>query len=144
MAKFYLRTQKTDGESNLYIDVNRPKYGIRWKVNTRIRVSVSAWTKAQATAKSLIKYFSTEEGKAVQEKTDLCEKVIKAYFDNIKSAAEADKTELESQINDIVNTDINEKREALEELRIDESKVKAEKELHRLGEVLSYYESFFN
>lgn len=143
MAKFYLRTQKTDGESNLYIDVNRPKYGIRWKVNTRIRVSVSAWTKAQTTAKSLIKYFSTEEGKAVQEKTDLCEKVIKAYFDNIKSAAEADKTELESQINDIVNTDINEKREALEELRIDESKVKAEKELHRLGEVLSYYESFF-
>lgn len=144
MAKFYLRTTKKDGESILYVDVNRPKYGVRWKVNTGIKVSISAWTKAQTTAKAMNNYLSTDEGKAVKGKTDMCENVIKEYFDSIKNASEVNKEKLESQINEIVNTDINEKREQLDKLKIDEKSIEEERKRHRLGEVLAYYESFFD
>lgn len=144
MGRFYLRTTKKDGESILYLDVNRPKYGVRWKVNTRIKVSIPAWTKAQTTAKAMNNYLSTDEGKAVKEKTDMCENVIKEYFDSIKNASEANKEELEVQVNEIVNTDINEKREELDKLKIEEKKIEEEKKRHRLGEILAYYESFFD
>ena len=146
MAKlnFSLRTTKTDGKSNLYILVNRPKFGVRWMLNTGIKVSVSNWNDSFKSAKALSKYLATEEGKSVHEKTDLCAQVVEAYFSDMKQGEQADKGELESLINDIVNTDLKEKREELEELRQDERKIKAEQELHRLGEVLSYYNTFFD
>lgn len=144
MGRFYLRTTKKDGESILYIDVNRPKYGVRWKVNTRIKVSIPAWTKAQTTAKAMNNYLSTDEGKAVKEKTDMCENVIKEYFDSLKNTSEANKEKLEVQVNEIVNTDINEKREELDKLKIEEKKIEEEKKRHSLGEILVYYESFFD
>lgn len=144
MAKFFLRTSKTDGESYLYILVNRPKHGIRWKVNSGIKVSVSAWTKAQTSAKALDKYYSTEEGRAVREKADMCEKVIKDYFDNIQNASEADIKELCLFIKEIVNTDINEKREELNEIKKDKIKIEADQEARHLNEVLIYYETFLD
>ena len=144
MAKFYLRTTKKEGESILYVDVNRPKYGVRWKVNTGIKVSIPAWTKAQTTAKAMNNYLSTDEGKAVKEKTDMCEVVIKEYFDSIKNDSEVNKEKLEGQVNEIVNTDINEKREELDKLKIDEKMIKEEQKRHRLGEVLAYYYYFFD
>lgn len=130
MAKFYLRTSKTDGESTLYIDVNRPKYGVKWKVNTGIKVSISKWIKAQSSADALRKYLSTEEGRSVNAKTDECERIIKDYFDN--DPADANKETLEKKIKEYQNIDLKEKKDKLEE-----------QERHSQGEVLAYYESFF-
>lgn len=144
MAKFYLRTSKSAGESCLYLDVNRPKFGVRWKVNTGIKVTVAAWSKAQATAKALSNYYSTEEGKSVREKTDMCESVIKDYFDTIKNASQANKEKLESIIKEYVNTDIKERREELEKLSLDERKIEEERKRRSMGEVLRYYDYFLN
>ena len=145
MAKFFLKSQKEEGKSNLYLEVNRPKFGVRWILNTGIKVDVKAWRKIQSSdnyAKAVTKYFQTTEGQPIREKTENCDRIIKAYFKALNGAV-ADKAKLEGMIGDIVNTDLDKKREELAELKQESRKIMAEQKKQELGEVLVYYNRFF-
>lgn len=144
MAKFYLRTTKKDGESILYVDVNRPKYGVRWKVNTGIKVSISAWTKAQTTAKAMNNYLSTDEGKKVQLLMCTVEDVINNFFDSIDSIDQESKEILLYKIHAVVRLDGNKAEEELKQRELDEIKAKAEAEKKRLCQIWNYYEDFLS
>lgn len=141
MAQFFLRTIKTAGSASLYVVVNRPKYGVRWKLNTGISVEVATWTRAQSSAKSLMKYYDSEEGRAVREKTDKAERVIDEYFKGLGKKA-AEKKELERRLAQLVNTDIEAQRKKLDELRADKLKLRVELAARKKTEVLAYYEDF--
>ena len=141
MAKFFLRSTKTDGEANLFVGVHRPSFGVHWKVNTHIKVSVSAWNKAQTSAKALQKYYSTDEGESVRQKTDMAARIVKEYFgDCVGTPCVSD---LEELMCSVVNADISLKRAQLEELEKEENELKAKQLLNSQGEVLAFYESFF-
>lgn len=142
MATFYLRVSKTDGESNLYVDVHRPKYGIRWRVNTGIKVDINAWITAHGSAKALEKYYKSDEGKKVKEKSDKVEGIIKGFFDARKECTNEDKSELEKEINDIVNLEVVKAKEELQKREEDAIKAKAEEEKKKSSQVWNYYESF--
>ena len=143
MAKFYLRTDKTSGTASLYVDVNRPAFGIRWRVNSGIKVDVAAWNKAQCSAKALAKYYGTDEGKSVQEKTALVEGIIKDFFQGRKSVLKEDKSELEIELNECVNLDAVKTKEEVQKRKEAAAKAKLEAEKNRLCQIWEYYEYFF-
>lgn len=143
MAKFYLRSEKTTGVASLYVDVNRPAFGIRWRINSGVKVDVVTWTKAHSSAKALAKYYATDEGKTVQEKTALVEGIIKDFFQNRKSATNDDKGLLEDDIEGCVNLGAVKAKEELEKRKIDADRAKAEEEKKRMCQVWNYYEFFF-
>lgn len=143
MAKFYLRSQKTSGTAALYVDVNRPSLGVKWKVNSGIRVDVAAWVKSQASAKALAKYYSSDEGRSVQDKTALVEGIIRDFFDGRKSCSNDDKGKLEDLINSVVNLDAIKAKEEVQKRMEDAAKAKQEAEKNRLRQVWEYYEYFF-
>lgn len=144
MAKFYLKTTKASGKSNLYIEVKRPKFGVRWILNTEISVDVKDWTKAQSESKYLVKYFSTEAGQKVQTLMSTVEDVINNFFDSIDSVDQESKKNLLYKIHAVVRLDGNKAEEELKQREQDAIKAKAEEEENRLCQVWNYYEYFLS
>lgn len=142
MAKFYLRTQKASGSTSLYVDVHRPACGVRWRLNTSIRVDIDAWFKAHGSARALEKYYKSEEGKKVKEKADKVEGVIKGFFKDRKKCTNEDKGILEKEINDVVNLEVVKAKEELQKREEDAIKAKAEEEKKKSCQVWNYYEYF--
>lgn len=143
MAKFYLRSKKEKGTAGLYVDINRPSLAIRWKVATGIMVDVAAWNKAQTSARAMAKYFSTEEGKEVQEHTRAVEDIIDSLFRRGAIRSSDDKEILESHIFDVVNVEGLKREAEAEELAKRLINEEREKENNRLCVVKNYYADFY-
>lgn len=144
MAKFYLKTTKASGKSNLYIEVKRPKFSVRWILNTEISVDVQEWNKAQSGAKYLTKYLATDEGKKVQQLMTTVEDVINIFFDSIDSIGQDSKQNLLEEIHAIVRLDGTKAKEELKQRELEAIKAKAEEEKNRLCQVWNYYEYFLS
>jgi len=142
MAKFYLKSTKTSGMSNLYIEVKRPKFGVRWILNTEISVDVIEWTKAQSAAKNLTKYFATDAGQKVQKLMSTVEEVINIFFDGVDSVDQDSKQKLLSEIHAVVMLDGTKAKEEVRKRELDAIKAKAEEERNRLCKIWNYYEYF--
>lgn len=142
MAKFYLKTTKKDGKSSLYTEVKRPKFGVRWILNTEISVDVKEWTKAQEGAKYLTKYFSTEAGQKVQKLMATVEEVINLFFDSVDSVEHDSKQKLLNEIHAVVLMNGTKAKEEVRKRELDAIKAKAEEEKNRLCQVWNYYEYF--
>lgn len=133
---FFLRTKQTKGTANLYTRINRPKFGIsNWYLCTQISVDVEAWNKAQKSLKAQAAYYSTEEGKKVQEKLVKIEGVIKdAFLSGLVVSAE-DKSKLEQEIGNIVNEEGLKAKEETEQRQ-------KEREEKKLCIIANYYAHF--
>ncbi len=142
MAKFYLKSTKTNGMSNLYIEVKRPKFGVRWILNTEISVDVNEWTKAQSAAKNLTKYFATDAGQKVQKLMSTVEEVINIFFDGVDSVDQDSKQKLLSEIHAVVMLDGTKAKEEVRKRELDAIKAKAEEERNLLCQIWNYYEYF--
>jgi integrase len=142
MARFYLRTTKKTGSANLYVDVNRPAFDIKWKVNTGIMVNIAEWNKSQKSASALSKYLATDEGKETYDLIEKVEEVIKLKFGANMSFSFLSKLNLQSEIESVVNLKaIKAKREAeeIEKFKIEEMRKEEER---RLCKILNYYSDF--
>ena len=115
--------------------VERPKFGIRWKVCTYISVDIEAWTKAQKSVKALNQFYATDKGKDVQDTMKEVEDVIKVLFDEKVIRSNDDRHILEKALKEIVHLDA---RKALEEVR-ERKKVEASAHLHIIHNYYDYF-----
>ena len=111
MAKYFLRSNSSKGSAVLYTRVASKSCGINWWVCSRIRVDVEAWNKAQKSASALKRYFSTEEGKKVQEQMELVDGLIDDTIKNELIKGNEDKYILDDKIADVINADVIEAQE---------------------------------
>ena len=138
MAKFFLRTSKKRGTATLYMSVNRPSQGmVNWYINTSVTVDIEAWNKAQKSAKSMMAFFATENGKRAQDMMSKVEGVVRELLDNGAISGNGDKANIEREIMGIVDGDAI---KAMEEVE----KRKREEEDKRLCIIANYYDYFFD
>lgn len=137
MANFFLRTTKTQGTANLYVRVQKTSAKINWWVNSRIKVDVQEWTKAQKSTAALSRYYSTPEGKEVLNQMGKIEGIIETLFEEKKLRSDADKDVLDAAIGDVTNADA---KKALAEVK----KAKEDEEKKKLCRIWDYYDFFFD
>lgn len=143
MAKFFLRTVSNESETaKLYTRVAKPKLCVSWWICTGIEVNVAEWSKAQTSAKALFKYYSTDEGRKVQEQTQEVSELITSFFKGKKTVSNDDKQKLEESIFYTVHREEIERRKKEKEQANKISEEKREQERNRLSVIINYYEDF--
>lgn len=142
MAKFYLRTTKKTGSANLYVDVNKPAFDIKWKVNTGITVDITEWNKSQKSASALSRYLATDEGKETYDLIEQIESIIKLKFSTNLTSSFLSKLSLQSEIDDVVNYKGIKLKKEMEDTKKSEIEELRIKEESRLCIIINYYSDF--
>ena len=134
MTKFFIRSN-SKATATLYTRVVRRGMGINWFIATGITVNVEAWEKSQKSTTAQQRYFSTDEGKKVQEQINLVSGIISDNLSKGNITSNNDKHLLDDAINDVIN---KEAIEAQEKVRVMEQEEKD----NRLHQIREYYEDF--
>lgn len=100
MAQVYLRTKKEEGNAKLYTLVRRN--GLQLQVCTGIVVNIREWQKSEKSQSAKTKYYSTPEGKRVNEDIVKVNQAIDQLFKEGKINTKEDKQLIEDAISDIV------------------------------------------
>ncbi len=100
MAQVYLRTKKEEGNAKLYTLVRRN--GLQLQVCTGIVVNIREWQKSEKSQSAKTKYYSTPEGKRVNEDIVKVNQAIDQLFKEGKINTKDDKQLIEDAISDIV------------------------------------------
>lgn len=135
MAKYFLRSSSSKGSAVLYTRVASKSCGINWWVCSRIKVDIEAWNKAQKSASALKRYFSTEEGKKVQDQMKLVDGIIDDTIKNEFIKGNKDKYILDDKIADVINSDAIEAQEKV-------TLKKLQEEEKRKRQIWTYYDYF--
>ena len=81
MSQFFLRTNKSEGKTPLYVRTRRK--GILFCVSTGIMVDVKEWTRAQKGLSAMLLYERTEEGERVHNlQVDVMKAIEVLYAEN--------------------------------------------------------------
>lgn len=100
MAQVYLRTKKEEGNAKLYTLVRRN--GLQLQVCTGIVVNIREWQKSEKSQSAKTKYYSTAEGKRVNEDIVKVNQAIDQLFKEGRINTKEDKQLIEDAISDIV------------------------------------------
>ena len=99
MAKFFLRTQKSEGDATLYITVQKriPKVSLRF-VATGISVDIQTWNKANKSIQAWNRFAATEEGAELTRKMQLVTQTIDRLFADGRIGGNEDKDVIENAL----------------------------------------------
>lgn len=100
MAQVFLRTKKEEGNAKLYTLVRRN--GLQLQVCTGIVVNIKEWQKSEKSQSAKTKYYSTIEGKRVNEQIVNVNQAIDQLFKDGLINSNDDKHLIEEAISDIV------------------------------------------
>ena len=100
MAQVFLRTKKEEGNAKLYTLVRRN--GLQLQVCTGIVVNIKEWRKSEKSQSAKTKYYSTVEGKRVNEQIVNVNQAIDQLFKDGLINSNDDKHLIEEAISDIV------------------------------------------
>lgn len=100
MAQVFLRTKKEEGNAKLYTLVRRN--GLQLQVCTGIVVNIKEWQKSEKSQSAKTKYYSTIEGKRVNEQIVSVNQAIDQLFKDGLIKSNDDKHLIEEAISDIV------------------------------------------
>lgn len=141
-TQFFIRTIKKEGTAKLYTRVRRPKLGINWLMSSDIKVDIAEWSKAQKNSKAMALYFSTEQGKKVQQKMQEFEDVINDMFDNGTLQTDADKSKLVEALSSIKNTEGRKALAEVQKAQEEEKRAKYEAQKSKMECIVNYYDYF--
>ncbi len=136
MAKFFLRTQKTDGYATLYITVQKrsPKVSLRF-VATGISVDVQAWNKANRSVQAWNRFAATEEGQELVKKLSVVTQTIDRLFMEGLINGNEDKDVIEEALREISTAEAIMMQEEIQRIKKDE----LDRERRN---IISFYEYF--
>lgn len=137
MAKFFLRSKKTEGEASLYITIQRrnPKVNLIY-VRTGIVVNIQKWVKANKSAETWDRYTNTEEGAELKRKMGLVTQIIDRLFSEGRVNSNDDKPVIEKALMDITTADAIKLKDEIK-------KRKKEQQAEREHSIISFYEYFY-
>jgi len=102
MSQLFLRTNRTEGTSPLYVRVRRR--GVLFCVSTGINVDIKEWNKSLKSKSAQLKYEATEEGKHVHYLEQQIFLTIDHLFKEDRLRTKEDKSILEEAIRDVVGS----------------------------------------
>ena len=104
MSQLFLRTNKTEGKSPLYVRTRRK--GLLFCVSTGIYVDIKEWNKSLKSKSALLRYEATEEGKKVRDMERKVFLAIDQLYEEEKLNSKEDKPLLEKALLAIVNSEM--------------------------------------
>ena len=131
MSQLFLRTNKTEGISPLYVRVRRK--GVLFCVSTGINVNIKEWNKSLKSKSAQLKYEATEEGKRVHYLEQQIFLTIDHLFKEDRLCTKEDKSILEETIRDVVGSVSG----------IVRKEKTSQKKKYNAFSVLSFYEYFY-
>ena len=135
--KFFTRTTKDKGICPLYIQIARRNPKLSIKICTGLDVDIATWNRVNRTDNTWRNYTMTDEGKELNDKLVLIEKVINQLIDDGEVSTNADKDVIVEAIRPIVNVDLIDHEAELERKR-------REAEEARKRSIIGFYEYFLN
>lgn len=135
--KFFTRTTKGKGICPLYVQIARRNPKIHMVICTGIDVDITTWNRVSRTSNTWRNFIMTEEGKDLNDKLVLIEKVINRLIDNGTVKTNADKDFIVEAIMSIVNADLIDHQAEIERKHREE----AEK---RKRSIIGFYDYFLS
>jgi integrase len=133
--KFFTRTTKAKGICPLYIQIARRSPKLHIVLCTGIDVDIATWNRVSRTDNTWRNFIMTEEGKELNDKLVLIEKVINQLIDDGRVSTNQDKDVIVEAIRPIVNVDLIDHQAEMERKRREEAEL-------RKRSIIGFYEYF--
>lgn len=133
--KFFTRTTKAKGICPLYIQIARRSPKLHMVLCTGLDVDIVTWSRVNRTDNTWRNFIMTEEGKELNDKLVLIEKVINQLIDDGRVSTNQDKDVIVEAIRPIVNVDLIDHQAEVERKR-------KEAEEARKRSIIGFYDYF--